>query len=139
MNVLFISICKDLGLKVHLLPEKLLRSIESLLNDSLERIRSAAAIALVTLNRFSPQVFILINIFVFRIIFSSSQVEEILRLCIIQGNPEDRLTAALCLASVNLTTSDIITELLKNYFNAEDELTREQLILSLAKTSQRTV
>jgi vesicle coat complex subunit len=46
----------DLGLKVHLLPEKLLHSIESLLNDSQERIRTAAAIALVTLHRFSPQV-----------------------------------------------------------------------------------
>jgi len=40
---------------------------------------------------------------------------------------------------VNLTTSDILNELLKNYFNADDELTREQLILSLAKASQRTV
>jgi len=47
----------DLGLKVHLLPEKLLQTIESLLNDPQERIRSAAAIALVTLHRFSPQVF----------------------------------------------------------------------------------
>ena len=46
----------DLGLKVHLLPDKLLLSIESLLNDSQERIRTAAAIALVTLDRFSPQV-----------------------------------------------------------------------------------
>ncbi len=55
------------------------------------------------------------------------------------GNPDDKLIAAQCLASVNLSTSDIIHELLKNYFNADDELTREQLILSLAKLSQRTV
>ncbi len=55
------------------------------------------------------------------------------------GNPDDRLIAAQCLANVNLSTSDIIHELLKNYFNADDELTREQLILSLAKLSQRTV
>jgi hypothetical protein len=48
----------DLGLKVHLLPEKLLQTIESLLNDPQERIRTAAAIALITLHRFSPQVFI---------------------------------------------------------------------------------
>jgi DNA-binding transcriptional regulator YbjK len=66
-------------------------------------------------------------------------VEDILRLCIVNGNPDDKLTAAQCLASVNLSTSDIIHELLKNYFDAEDELTREQLILSLAKSSQRTV
>ncbi|CAF2194495.1 unnamed protein product [Rotaria magnacalcarata] len=110
----------DLGLKVHLLPEKLLQSIETLLNDTQERIRTAAAIALVTLHRFSPQ------------------VEEILRSCIFNGNPDDRLTAAQCLASVNISTSDIIHELLRNYFDAEDELTREQLILSLAKLSQRT-
>ncbi|CAF5170489.1 unnamed protein product, partial [Rotaria magnacalcarata] len=90
-------------------------------NDTQERIRTAAAIALVTLHRFSPQ------------------VEEILRSCIFNGNPDDRLTAAQCLASVNISTSDIIHELLRNYFDAEDELTREQLILSLAKLSQRTV
>ena len=46
----------DLGLKVHLLPEKLLQSIESLLEDSQERIRIAAAIALITLNRVSSKV-----------------------------------------------------------------------------------
>jgi hypothetical protein len=28
---------------------------------------------------------------------------------------------------------------LKNFFDADDEITREQLILSLAKLSQRTV
>ncbi|CAF3346644.1 unnamed protein product [Rotaria socialis] len=110
----------DLGLKVHLLPEKLLQSIETLLNDTQERVRTAAAIALVTLHRFSPQ------------------VEEILRSCVFNGNSDDRLTAAQCLASVNISTSDIIHELLRNYFEAEDELTREQLILSLAKLSQRT-
>ena len=48
--------CIDQGLKVHLLPEKLLQSIETLLNDTQEHVRTAAAIALVTLNRFSPQV-----------------------------------------------------------------------------------
>ncbi|CAF3448203.1 unnamed protein product [Rotaria sp. Silwood1] len=110
----------DLGLKVHLLPEKLLQSIESLLNDSNERVRTAAAIALVTLHRFS------------------SQVEVILRSCVANGNPDDKLTAAQCLASLNYSTSDIIHELLKNYFDAEDELTREQLILALARLSQRT-
>ncbi|CAF0875266.1 unnamed protein product [Rotaria sordida] len=110
----------DLGLKVHLLPEKLLQSIESLLNDSQERVRTAAAIALVTLHRFSPQ------------------VENILRSCVANGNPDDKLTAAQCLASLSYSTSDVIHELLKNYFDAEDELTREQLILALAKLSQRT-
>ncbi|CAF4082736.1 unnamed protein product [Rotaria sp. Silwood2] len=110
----------DLGLKVHLLPEKLLQSIESLLNDSQEHVRTAAAIALVTLHRFS------------------SKVEDILRSCVANGNPDDKLTAAQCLASLNYSTSDVIHELLKNYFDAEDELTREQLILALAKLSQRT-
>jgi len=57
----------------------------------------------------------------------------------VNGNPDDKLIAAQCLASVNLFTSDIIHELLKNYFDADDEITREQLILSLAKLSQRTV
>lgn len=56
----------DLGLKVHLLPEKLLQTIESLLNDPQERIQIAAAIALITLHRFSPEVFF----FFLQIIFS---------------------------------------------------------------------
>jgi hypothetical protein len=67
------------------------------------------------------------------------QAEDILRLCIEHGNPDDKLIAAQCLASVNLTTSDIIHELLKNYFDADHEITREQLIFSLAKLSQGTV
>ena len=48
----------DLGLKVHLLPEKLFEAIEFLLNDPQERIRTAAAIALITLNRYSSPVFV---------------------------------------------------------------------------------
>ncbi|CAF0885287.1 unnamed protein product [Adineta steineri] len=110
----------DLGLQVRTLPDKLLDSIEALLDDSEERIRSAAAIVLVTLRRFSPQ------------------VEKILRLCIVNGHPEDKLTAAQSLASVNITTSDIIHELLKNYFDTDYELAREQLIFSLSKLSQGT-
>ncbi|UJR26848.1 hypothetical protein I4U23_008160 [Adineta vaga] len=108
------------GLKVRLLPERLLRSIEDLLDDLQERIRTAAAITLTTLRRFSPK------------------VESILRLCIMNGHPDDKLTAAQCLASVNLTTSDIIHELLKNYFEAKHDTTREPLIFSLAKLSQGT-
>ena len=55
------------------------------------------------------------------------------------GHPDEKLIAAQCLASLNVTTSDVIHEILKNYFNAEDELTREQLMMALAKLSQQTV
>lgn len=55
------------------------------------------------------------------------------------GHPDEKLIAAQCLVNLNLFSSDIIHEILKNYFEAEDELTREQLILALAKLSQRTV
>jgi len=51
------------GLKVRPLPEELLQSIESLLNDSEERIRTAAAITLITLRRSSSKVFIILFIF----------------------------------------------------------------------------
>jgi hypothetical protein len=53
----------DRGLKVRPLPEKLLQSIESLLNDSEERIRTAAAITLITLRHSSSKVFIILFIF----------------------------------------------------------------------------
>ncbi|CAF0781907.1 unnamed protein product [Adineta ricciae] len=108
------------GVKVRVLPDKLLRSIEALLDDPQERIRTAAAITLTTIRRFS------------------SKVENILRSCIVHGHPDDKLTAAQCLASVNLTTSDIIHELLKNYFDAKHDATREPLVFSLAKLSQGT-
>lgn len=66
-------------------------------------------------------------------------MEEVLRQCLATGHPDDKLISAQCLANVNLATSDIIHEVLKNYFDAADELTREQLILALARLSQRTV
>lgn len=44
------------GLKVRSLPDRLLQSIEALLDDPQERIRTAAAITLTTLRRFSSKV-----------------------------------------------------------------------------------
>ncbi|CAF0775110.1 unnamed protein product [Didymodactylos carnosus] len=110
----------DSGLKVHLLPEKLLVALECLLQDTVERVRTASAIALLTLDRYSQD------------------AEDILRVCLQTGSPLDKLAASECLADYGITTSDVIHELLKNYFEADDELTREQIILYLVKLSLRT-
>ncbi|XP_052772793.1 HEAT repeat-containing protein 4-like isoform X2 [Mya arenaria] len=99
------------------LPEKLFVALECLLEDAVDKVRTAAAITLYSLNR------------------PSKQAEGILYTALESQTSVDRWAAAQCLAHYGVCDSDVISEILKQVMNTEDTIKHERGISMLGVLS----
>ncbi|KAL4231204.1 HEAT repeat-containing protein 4 [Mactra antiquata] len=90
------------------LPEKLFVALECLLDDPVEKIRTAAAITLYSLDR------------------PSERAQEILYTALQSENPVDRWAAAQCLAHYGICDSDVVGEILHQVMTTEDTIKHER-------------
>ncbi|XP_060595193.1 uncharacterized protein LOC132749447 isoform X3 [Ruditapes philippinarum] len=95
------------------LPEKLFVALECLLEDPVEKVKTAAAITLYSLNR------------------PSKPAEEILYSAMQSDNPVDRWAAAQCLAHYGVCDSDVVGEILRQVMTTEDTIKHERGISML--------
>ncbi|XP_053407054.1 uncharacterized protein LOC123546772 isoform X2 [Mercenaria mercenaria] len=95
------------------LPEKLFVALECLLEDPVEKVKTAAAITLYSLNR------------------PSKPAEEILYRAMQSENPIDRWAAAQCLAHYGVCDSDVVGEILRQVMTTEDTIKHERGISML--------
>lgn len=70
---------------------------------------------------------------------AKDKAEFILRQTLESHTIADRYAAAQCLASYNICEYHIIEILLQNYFNSNDQVTREQMIKLLSNLSRKSV
>ncbi|XP_052225265.1 HEAT repeat-containing protein 4-like isoform X2 [Dreissena polymorpha] len=99
------------------LPEKLFVALECLLEDPVEKVKTAAAITLYSLNR------------------PCKMAEDILNTAMGSENPVDRWAAAQCLAHYGVCDSDVISEILRQVMTTEDTIKHERGISMLGNLS----
>lgn len=109
--------------------EKLFETIESLLNDSNFKVKLAAAICtFVILKKFARP-------FSQKYQLCKDNAERILRNALNSINCADRYTAALCLGNDGFIDKTIINILLSNYFDSNEQYTKEQVTQCLSDLS----
>lgn len=109
--------------------EKLFEKIESLLNDTNFKVKLAAAICIfVLLRKFSRP-------YSQKYQLCKDNAEKILRNTLNTINWTDRYTAALCLGNDGFIDQSIIRILLTNYFESNEQYTKEQVTQCLSDLS----
>lgn len=107
----------------------LFETIESLLEDTNDKVKLASAIAIFIILRHFKRP---INE---RIQESKSKAEKLLRDILNGHNHADKYTSAQCLAIDGYCEEKILHILLKNYFDSNEQYTKEQVTKTLAELS----
>ena len=113
--------------------EKLMASVDALLDDANEKVRLAAAIAVFTiLRKFSRP-------YVERYQRAKDRAERALRASMRSISREQRFAAAQCLAADLICNDEILDILLSTYFKSAEQVTKEQVKKLLANLSELNV
>jgi hypothetical protein len=110
-------------------PDRLFQSIESLLQDANSKVKLGAAISIFTILRKFQRPYLQ----KFQLVKDKAQI--VLYEYIKSFNNNDRFAAAKCLACDLICHKDIVHILLFNYFNSDEQATREQITQLLANLS----
>ena len=114
-------------------PDNLYDKIESLLTDSNNKVKLAAAIAIFTILRK------FIRPLTHRFQSSKNKAELVLRQTLESYNNSDRYAAAQCLAIDGFCDRLVVQILLNNYFSSNEQVTKEQVTKSLSDLSPYNV
>ena len=116
-----------------LFSEKLLETIETLLQDTNNKVRLAAAITIFTIFRK------FLKPLVENYQLLKNKAESILRLSMESFSLGDKFASSQCLAMDGYNEKKVIEILLINYFKSKDQVTKEQVTFSLAHLSTHSV